>query len=266
MTGQPPLLVNRQDTVCTLVINRPGKNNSLVPECLLKLSHTIEFLAEENAVRALIIRGAGDRFFSAGYDISALPVAPSPDAEKSLKETPPLERALLSIRSFPYPVIAMLNGDALGGGCELAIGCDIRIAAKRTRMGMPPAKLGLVYPYQGYRRFLTVLGFARTLEIFLTGRTYDSRSCLKMGLVNHVIDDTDFESFTYALAGELVENAPLSLQGTKSALYKIAEYPILEREDEDALRVLFIQCLRSKDLNEGKRAFLEKRKPHFKGR
>jgi enoyl-CoA hydratase/carnithine racemase len=133
-------------------------------------------------------------------------------------------------------------------------------------MGMPPAKLGLVYPYQGYRRFLTVLGFARTLEIFLTGRTYDSQSCLKMGLVNYVVDDADFETYTYDLAGELVDNAPLSLQGTKSALYKIAEYPRLKKDNEDALRALFIQSLQSEDMKEGKRAFLEKRNPHFKGR
>jgi len=230
------------------------------------MADTIKELADEGSVRVLVIRGARGKFFSAGYDISALPSAPSPDKEASLKETPPLEKALLSIRNFPYPVIAMLNGHALGGGCELAIGCDIRIAARRTKMGMPPAKLGLVYPYQGYRRFLTVLGFARTLEIFLTGRTYDSESCLKMGLVNHVIEDADLELFTFDLAEELADNAPLSLQGTKSILYKIAEYPVLERDDEDALRALFIQSLRSEDLKEGKRAFQEKRTPRFNGR
>jgi enoyl-CoA hydratase/carnithine racemase len=230
------------------------------------MADTIKGLAEDDSVRVLVIRGAGEKYFSAGYDISALPAAPSPEKEASLKEEPPLEKALLSIRNFPYPVIAMLNGHALGGGCELAIGCDIRIATRRTKMGMPPAKLGLVYPYQGYRRFLTVLGLARTLEIFLTGRTYDSESCLKMGLVHYVIEDADFESFTFDLAGELANNSPLSLQGTKATLYKIAEYPVLEKDDEDALRSLFIQSLQSEDLKEGKRAFLEKRAPHFKGR
>lgn len=266
MTGQPELLVQREGRICTLVINRPEKRNFLVPEFLLKMADVIEELSKEGSVRVLVIRGAGDKVFSAGYDISALPTTPSPDMEVSLKETPPLEKALLSIRDFPYPVIAMLNGHAFGGGCELAIACDIRIAAQRTKMGMPPAKLGLVYPYQGYRRFLTVLGFARTLEIFLTGRSYDSQSCLTMGLVNYVVDDADIEEFTYDLAGDLADNAPLSLRGTKSALYKIAEYPILKRDDEDALRALFIQSLQSEDIKEGKRAFMEKRKPHFKGR
>jgi enoyl-CoA hydratase/carnithine racemase len=266
VTGQPELLVQREGHICTLVINRPEKRNFLVPEFLLKMADVIEDLSKEGSVRVLVIRGAGDKVFSAGYDISALPTTPSPDMEVSLKEPPPLEKALLSIRAFPYPVIAMLNGHAFGGGCELAIACDIRIAAQRTKMGMPPAKLGLVYPYQGYRRFLTVLGFARTLEIFLTGRSYDSQSCLSMGLVNYVVDDADIEAFTYDLARELADNAPLSLRGTKSVLYKIAEYPILERDDEDALRALFIQSLQSEDMEEGKRAFMEKRTPHFKGR
>jgi enoyl-CoA hydratase/carnithine racemase len=266
MTEEKELLVQRKGRICTLVVNRPEKRNFLVPGFLLKMADVIDDLAKEDSVRVIIIRGAGDEVFSAGYDISALPTTPSPHMEASLKETPPLEKALLSMRDFPYPVIAMLNGHAFGGGCELAMGCDIRVAAKRTMMGMPPARLGLVYPYQGYRRFLTVLGFARTLEIFLTGRSYDSQSCLTMGLVNHVIDDTDIESFTYELAGDLANNSPLSLRGTKSALYKIAEYPILERDDEDALRELFIQSLQSEDIKEGKKAFMEKRKPHFKGK
>ncbi|MBW2034884.1 MAG: enoyl-CoA hydratase/isomerase family protein [Deltaproteobacteria bacterium] len=266
MTGQPELLVQREGDICTLVINRPEKRNFLVPGFLLKMADVIAALSKEGSVRVLVIRGAGDEVFSAGYDISALPITPSPDMEVSLKETPPLEKALLSIRDFPYPVIAMLNGHAFGGGCELAIACDIRIAAKRTKMGMPPARLGLVYPYQGYRRFLTVLGFARTLEIFLTGHSYDSQSCLSMGLVNHVVDDADIEPLTYELAGDLVKNSPLSLRGTKSARYKIAEYPVLKRDDENALRELFIQSLQSEDIEEGKRAFMEKRTPRFKGR
>jgi enoyl-CoA hydratase/carnithine racemase len=179
---------------------------------------------------------------------------------------PPLEKALSAIRNFPYPVIAMLNGHAFGGGCELAMGCDIRIAARKIKMGMPPTKLGLVYPYQGFRRFINVIGFAKTLEIFLTGRTFDSESCLAMGLINHVVEDDDLETFTYDLASEIVQNAPLSLRGTKTALYMMAEYPKIDKEDEEALWSLFVQSLQSKDHQEGKQAFMEKRRPHFHGK
>jgi enoyl-CoA hydratase/carnithine racemase len=223
-------------------------------------------MAHRDEVRVIVIRGAGEKFFSSGYDISALPTDLPADLQSSLKETPPLERALSAIRNFPYPVIAMVNGHAYGGGCELAIGCDIRIAARKTKMGMPPAKLGLVYPYQGFRRFLTVIGFARTLEIFLTGRTYDSQGCFAMGLVNHVVEDDHLEHFTYELAWELAENAPLSLRGTKRALYRMAENPVLGREEEEALQSLFVQSLKSQDHQEAKQAFMEKRRPCFQGK
>ena len=264
--GLPELLVQKKGSICTLVINRPKKRNFLTPRFLLKMTEVLQGLSREGTVRAIVIRGSGDQVFSAGYDISALPIRPSSGMEDSLKETPPLEKALQAICDFPYPVIAMLNGYAYGGGCELAIGCDIRIAARSAKMGMPPAKLGLVYPYPGYRRFVTVLGFSRTLEIFLTGRQYDSQSCLNMGLVSYVLEDAELETFTYGLAKEISENSPLSLRGTKLALYKIAKYPILNREEEEEIRSLFMQSLQSEDMQEGKRAFMEKRKPQFKGR
>ena len=266
MDVENELIVRKEGSICTIVINRLEKRNLLTPACLLTMTEVIEELTKEGNVLVIILRGAGDKAFCAGYNISALPTKPTSQMEADLKETPPLERALQAIRKFPYPVIAMLNGYAYGGGCELAIGCDIRIAARRTRMGMPPAKIGLVYPYSGYRRFLTVLGFSRTLEIFLTGRTYDSQSCLQMGLVNHVVDDGTLEDFTYDLAREITENAPLSLQGTKFTLYKIAENPILKKKDEEEIRSLFIRSLQSEDMSEGQWAFFEKRKPRFKGR
>ncbi len=266
MEVENELIVRKEGPICTMLINRPEKRNLLTPTCLLKMTKAIEELTEEGNVLVIILRGAGDQAFCAGYDISALPTKPTSQMEAHLKETPPLERALQAIRKFPYPVIAMLNGYAYGGGCELAIGCDIRIAARRVKMGMTPAKIGLVYPYPGYRRFLTVLGFSRTLEIFLTGRKYDSQSCLQMGLVNHVVDDGALEAFTYDLAREIAENAPLSLQGTKFTLNKIAEYPILEKGDEEEIRSLFIRSLQSEDMAEGQWAFFEKRKPRFKGR
>ena len=259
------LLVHKRDAICTLVINRPDKRNRLTPGCLLDMAAAIQVLSREGKVRALVIRGAGNEAFSAGYDISALPVKPTSKMEDSLKQTPPLEEALGAIQAFPYPVMAMLNGYAYGAGCELAITCDIRIAAKHVKMGMPPAKLGLVYPYKGYRRFMRVLGFHRTLEVFLTARQYDAETCLRMGLVNHVVEEKELESYTYAMAGDITENAPLSLRGTKIALYKIADHPILE-EGEEQIQSLFIESLKSRDVEEARRAFLEKRKPRFKGK
>ena len=266
MEVENELIVQKEGSICTIVINRPGKRNFLTPACLHKMTEAIEELNKEGNVLTIILRGAGDRAFCAGYDISALPTKSTSQIEAYLKEVPPLEKALQAVRKFPYPVIAMLNGYAYGGGCELAIACDIRIAARHIKMGMPPSKIGLVYPYSGYRRFLTVLGFNRTLEIFLTGRKYDSHSCLQMGLVNHVVDDEALETFTYDLAREIATNAPLSLKGTKSILNKIAEYPILEKGEEEKIHSLFIQSLQSEDMQEGQRAFLEKRKPRFKGR
>ena len=266
MNRKPELIVKKEGAICTLVINRPEKRNLLTAEGLYKMTNEFSKLAQEEDIRCVLIRGSGKKAFSAGYDVSALPTRPSPDRQDAIKESSPLEQTLQAIRNFPFPVIAMINGDAYGGGCELAIGCDIRVAGKHVRMGMTPAKLGIIYPYPGYRRFLTVLGFTRTLEMFLSGRTYDSQSCLQMGLVNYVVEDKELESFTYELAREIAENAPLSLRGTKYALYKIAEYPLLKEKDEEELRALFIKSLQSEDIEEGKRAFIEKRRARFTGR
>jgi enoyl-CoA hydratase/carnithine racemase len=113
---------------------------------------------------------------------------------------------------------------------------------------------------------MRVLGFSRTLEIFLTGKFYDSQDCLSMGLVNHVVDDDEIESYTYEMAGGMAQNAPLSLQGTKKILHKIMAYPRLDQEDEDLFETLFLQSLHSEDMAEGQRAFREKRKPQFRGK
>jgi len=260
------LRIEEDGAVCTMVINRPDKHNVLTPDCLEEMVRTMEAMAGEDKVRVVVIRGAGARAFSAGYDISALPVRPSSHVEDALRRDPPLERALRSIRGFPYPVIAMIQGLALGGGCELAVACDLRIGGRSAKMGMPPARLGLVYPYEGLRRFLRVLGFSRTLEVFLTARRYDSDSCLRIGLLNEVVADGELEDHTLKLAHDMAGNAPLSLRGTKSALYRITDYPALSEEDEEAIRALFVRSLQSEDMAEAQRAFMEKRSPRFKGR
>ncbi len=266
MTARKDLLVEREGPVSTLTINRPEKHNLLTLGLLEDLARCLEEIAGEDDVRVVVIRGAGDRAFSAGYDISALPVQPKGEEQERLRRGPPLERAFRAIREFPYPVIAMINGIAYGGGCELAVACDLRVASNKARMGMPPARLGLVYPHQGLQRFVQALGLSPALEIFLTARQYDSASCLRLGLVNEVVDDSSLAGHTRELALEIAGNAPLSLKGMKAALYRIACRPVLDQEDEEALRSLFIKSLQSEDMEEARRAFLEKRRPRFKGR
>jgi enoyl-CoA hydratase/carnithine racemase len=265
MEGTDALIVNRDGALCTLVINNPAKLNALTPDCLIKITETLENLGQNELVRTVVIRGAGEKAFSAGYDITALPDKKPSGGDQSKQATAAFDNAMKAIDEYPYPIIAMLNGFAFGGGCELALTCDIRIAAKHVRMGMPPAKLGLIYRYDGLRRFLTALGYARTLEIFLTGRYFESAKCLEMGLVNHLVENDQLESFTYDLAREVTENAPLSLRGTKAILKKIVEYPVVQAEDIENFHFLYKQAMQSKDLEEGKRAFKEKRKPQFKG-
>ena len=259
------LLLQRADSICTLVINRPAKRNTLTPDCLGRLRGAFEELSQQDRVRVVVIRGAGTQVFSAGYDIFALPTGSADQAGASHVGPSPLELTLEAMEGFPFPVIAMLNGDAYGGGCELAMACDIRIAARSIRMAMPPAKLGLVYPCSGYLRFLRVLGFSRTLELFLSGQSYDSDACLDMGLVNRVVRDDELERITYDLAKGIASHAPLSLKGTKKSLYQLTA-PRVSQQLVEEIDALFVQSLNSEDLKEAQRAFGEKRPPRFRGR
>mgnify|MGYP006286507881 FL=1 len=257
--------VEQKGPVATLTLCRPQEKNVLTPQVLSAMSRAIQTLIRDASARALIIRGQGEHLFSAGYDISRL----SEDASSGTTDSPavsPLEETLQWLAAFPYPTIAMLNGDAYGGGCELAISCDLRIAGDHIKMGMPPVRLGLVYPYPGFRRFVNVLGFATALEIFLTARTYDSRACLHKGLVNEVVEAGQLETFTRDLAESMAAHAPLAMKGTKQALYALAPAPTLPPEKEDLLQALFTQSLKSRDLEEARQAFREKRKPRFTGR
>ncbi|MCG6880892.1 MAG: enoyl-CoA hydratase/isomerase family protein [Deltaproteobacteria bacterium] len=260
------LLTERNEGVCTLEINRPEKHNFLTSGLLQQMASIISELSRDRDIRVLVIRGAGETSFSAGYDISAIPTTNDLNPDAPICSLSPLEEAFQAIRHFPYPVIAMVNGHAFGGGCELAVTCDIRIGRRGITMGMPPAKLGIVYPPAGFRRFLMVLGFAKTLEMFLTGRRYESHDCLRMGLLNELVEPDALNSITYDLAAKIAENAPMALRGTKQALYEIAEKSLLSKHDESELARLFEGSLKSEDLKEGKLAFKEKRKPHFTGR
>jgi enoyl-CoA hydratase len=260
------LLIEKKDRVATLIFNRPEKRNSLSPDLLIRIHQTLEGFAQEDAIRAVVFRGIGDQAFSSGYDIAAIPTEVSPQTREKLRDQNPLELALKSIINFPYPVIALLNGYAFGAGCELAVCCDLRIGADDIRMGMPPAKLGLVYQLSGLTRFIQVVGISNTREIFFTGRFYPAQRAKEMGLVDYLLPRQEVEAFAYEMAHEMAGNAPLSVKGTKRILNLLAKSIPLSDEDYQEANKIIAQAFNSEDLKEAQKAFLQKRKPEFKGR
>jgi enoyl-CoA hydratase/carnithine racemase len=234
------------------------------------LDHEIlDALAAEvrgQSARCLLLTGDGP-VFSAGYDIGNFndESAFSEAAEKLVAH--PFTAAIDAIEAYRFPVIAAINGHAIGGGLEMAVTCDIRIAARGVRMGMPPAKIGLVYGHTGLRRFMEVCGLANTNELFYSGRNVDADRAFAMGLVNQVVEPDDLDEAVLSLAGEIARNSPLSLEGNKRILRTLRAMPGRLPEDVEAELVeLRESCFYTEDFREGIKAFGEKRQPRWKGR
>ena len=263
----PPLLRSvRKNHVATLTLNRPGKKNALSPELVDLLLQTLEELSADDTVRTVVIRGGGDEAFCAGYDIGSLPTRRIDDPHEKLEKLDSVESLFKAVVDYPYPVIAMINGVAFGAGCELAVCCDIRIGAETTRIGMPPAKLGIVYPWSGLKRFIQVIGLKSTKEIFFTGRAYEGHRLKELGLVDYLVPVDQLETFTYTMAEEIAANAPLSLKGTKRVLSLLLQSPRFDKRNLEEAESISRESFLSQDLKEGQNAFLEKRKPQFRGK
>ncbi|MBU3916005.1 enoyl-CoA hydratase/isomerase family protein [bacterium] len=260
------LLKETNNSIGILRFNRPEKRNALSAELLIELHLTLKQWAEDDLVRVVIITGAPDRAFSSGYDISAIPTDLSPEAAELLKTENPLELALSSIRNFPYPVMAMINGYCFGAGLNLAMCCDIRVGPDHIKIGMPPAKLGAVYHPEGLRPFIEVIGMARTREIFFTGHTYKDHETKVMGLVDRLVPADQLLETVMEMASEIAVNAPLSLRGMKKILNMFGDGLQLNTDDRKIAELLVYQSFSSDDLKEGQTAFLEKRKPVFMGK
>ncbi len=259
------LLVEKTDFVCTLILNRPEKRNSLSPELLIQLTDTLNTLSQDDNIRTIVIRGVGDKAFCAGYDIGALNIDKSENNGQMTDQSNPFETAMETIVNFPYPVIAMMNGYAFGGGCDLAASCDIRIGAADIKIGMVPAKLGVVYSLAGLRRFVNVVGFSNAKDLFFTGTTFEAEQLKEMGFLNYLVPKDEIESFTMNLARGISTNAPLSLKGIKRNLNILSSAIQIEEEASREGAELVRNSFLSQDFKEGKTAFLEKRTPKFKG-
>lgn len=258
------LLMDKKDMVCTLTLNRPDKRNSLSPTLLFKLADALNELNGDDSVRCVVIKGAGDKAFSAGYDISEIPN--TPEGRERLQKTNPLQTGLKGVTDYKYPVIAMINGFAVGAGCELSVTCDMRIASAKSVLGMPPAKLGVLYSASGIQRFINLVGVGNTKEIFYTGRLIKADRALGMGLINQLVAEEELEAVTYDIATEIAGNAPLTVSNTKKGLELILKYQAMSGQDHEIYQAMVEQCFSSHDMKEGQKAFLEKRKPNFIGR
>ena len=252
------------EAVARLTISNPEKRNALDHEILDAIAATLPRLDRGIEIRCVVITGTPP-VFSAGYDIGSIPETTfERDAEALVAH--PFHTAIEKLAAHPWPTIAAINGHCLGGGLELAITCDLRICASGAKLGMPPAKLGLIYGHTGLRRFLDVIGLARTKEVFLTGRNYGADRAAEIGLVNELVGDEEIESAALDLAAEVAANAPLSMKGNKHAIELLAENPVLTEQQERALVALRESCFSSSDFREGIHAFAEKRKPRWTGR
>jgi enoyl-CoA hydratase/carnithine racemase len=259
------LVIEENERTCTIIFNRPEKRNSLTPEILLQVGSELNRLKAEQKVRCVVIRGSGDKAFSSGYDISAIGKIKD-DMMRDYVDNHPLMIASNAIERFPYPVIALLNGHAFGGGLELAVTCDLRISADHALFGMPPAKLGVVYTYSGIRKFVNLVGLGYAKELFLTGKNINAHRAEKIGLVNYVLPQSELDEFTYKLASEISENAPLSMSTMKEMMNSWQRNQLMNEKDEASVKDMISKVQESEDYKEGQRAFSEKRKPNFKGR
>lgn len=263
LAGGKLLLDFPADAVARLRISNPERRNTLDHEVLDALAETLPRLDRGIETRCVMIVGAPP-VFSAGYDLASIPAETfERDAEALVAH--PFHDAMEALGAFPWPTIAAINGHCLGGGLELAITCDLRICAAGAKLGMPPAKLGLVYGHTGLRKFLDTVGLARTKELFLTGRNFEARHAEQMGLVHEVVDDDRLEDTAVALAAEVASNAPISMKGNKHAIDLLNACPVLSDQQEAGLVALRESCFASADFREGIEAFMEKRKPRWRG-
>jgi enoyl-CoA hydratase/carnithine racemase len=245
--------------VARLTIDNPAKRNALDHAILDAIAETVPRLD----ARCLLITAAGP-VFSAGYDIGGLPKDEFAHRAETLVAHP-FHDAIAALEAFPFPSVAALNGHAIGGGLELALSCDLRLASENAKVGMPPARLGLVYSHTGLRKFIDAIGVARTRELFFTARTVSAEQAERWGLVNEVVPPAELADRGVERAAEIAALAPLSQRGNKRVIGELlAAAGELDPATQRELVELREACFRSDDFYEGVNAFAEKRTPRWR--
>jgi enoyl-CoA hydratase len=257
------MLASVENGVGVMTYNQPEKRNAVNHEMRLAIINILNSFADNPDVRVVVITGAGGKAFVSGADISEF------DSKRSTPEQI-AEYGEISSRvgnayaALGKPLIAMIRGYCLGGGLATALNADIRIATEQSRFGVPAARLGLGFGFEGVKNLAAVVGQSNAAEILYTGRRFSADEALAMGLVNRVVADDALENSVRELAGQIAENAPLTLCSLNFSLRENAKEPA--DRDTDRIRELIEACMASEDYIEGRKAFMEKRKAVFKGR
>jgi len=252
------VLCSVEDGVATITLNRPEKRNALNTPMLDALTARFDELDARSDLRVVVLRGAGTAFCS-GRDLAEMRQQQARGADPESDVITVFQR----VERSPHATIAMVNGDAFAGGCELALHCDLRIAADHARFAMPLVRIGLVVPFPLGQKLVEIIGPAHTREILLTGRPVDARRAYEIGMVHRVVPASEIERATADMARSIAENAPLSLAGMKQVVQRAIS--LRERLDHADLDELARRARTSDDAREGVRAMLENRRPNFRG-
>jgi enoyl-CoA hydratase len=257
------ILQSVRDGVGVITFNNPEKRNAMSLDMWEGLGHALVELRDDPAVRVVIMVGAGDKAFVSGADISQFEkTRHNAQASEEYSKKSAAQRALLA--DYPKPTIACIRGFCLGGGMQVAMLADIRIASDNSQFGIPAAKLGIAYGYDGLKHLVSLVGPSWARLLMYTGMRIDSAEAVRIGLVDRVLPDAEFWKATMEIANTISGNAPLAIQAAKITIAQVLKDP--DKRDMNAIKDIGTACMDSDDFREGRQAFMEKRKPQFKGR